>query len=358
MTTPSESPWRDDAITSPDRDTLDRAHIPNRVAQLINGTHTWESSMVFAITGPWGSGKTSLLELTCNQLSTWHIARFTPWAASNPDSLLAEFYSALTTALPKTCTTKKIRAGFAQCLTAASPLANYISMPFVGQAVAKAVTMAADALAQRPSWNTAFTATSKALAEKQIKLLVVIDDMDRLQPDELLAVLRVIRLLGRFPGVSYLLAYDEDTLFATLTTTNDRDRARRFMEKIVQYPIAMPPMLPHRNHPTPLRRTRTSLQTLRPHIRPRPPRYPRQRLPNPSRHPKSNRPAPSTMQTRPIAASTKRSRCNRPHLAHLHPHPVPRPIRQPPPLAQYTHPNPDRPLPSLYQQFARPDGAL
>ena len=42
-------------------------------------------------------------------------------------------------------------------------------------------------------------------------ILVVIDDLDRLQPDELLLVFKLIRLVGRLPSVGYILAFDERT---------------------------------------------------------------------------------------------------------------------------------------------------
>lgn len=56
-----------------------------------------------------------------------------------------------------------------------------------------------------------------------------------------------MRLLGRFPGVDFLLAYDERTLVETLQDPArgrvSSARARAFMEKIVQYPLSLPPLL-------------------------------------------------------------------------------------------------------------------
>lgn len=52
---------------------------------------------MFGLTGPWGSGKTSLIAMIDEYLDAgkqaWAIARFTPWSASATSSLLAEFYS-------------------------------------------------------------------------------------------------------------------------------------------------------------------------------------------------------------------------------------------------------------------------
>ncbi|MBM4721545.1 hypothetical protein GS449_26915 [Rhodococcus hoagii] len=77
-------------------------------------------------------------------------------------------------------------------------------------------------------------------------ILVIVDDIDRLHSDELLSVMKAVRLLGRFDGVHYLLSYDEQTLLGVLEQTdlagNSRPRARDYLEKIVQYPFTLPPL--------------------------------------------------------------------------------------------------------------------
>lgn len=94
--------------------------------------------------------------------------------------------------------------------------------------------------AQRP-WTVQFAETSAKLKELGVPVLVIADDIDRLQADELLTLLKIVRLLGRFGGVQYLLAYDDQTVFRALRTSSlvgtDSRAAEQFMEKIVQYPL-------------------------------------------------------------------------------------------------------------------------
>jgi predicted KAP-like P-loop ATPase len=59
--------WRDEPI-SDGGDTLGRAGYAARVAKLITETHAWDGSAVFGLTGPWGSGKTSLIRLITGEL--------------------------------------------------------------------------------------------------------------------------------------------------------------------------------------------------------------------------------------------------------------------------------------------------
>ena len=53
--------WRDDPITSASDDTLGRGHVARRAADLVIESHSWESSVVIGLIGPWGSGKSTLL---------------------------------------------------------------------------------------------------------------------------------------------------------------------------------------------------------------------------------------------------------------------------------------------------------
>lgn len=245
-----KSAWTDDAVQSGKEDGLGRLPYAQRAAELIHTTHSFESSAVFGLSGPWGSGKTSLVNMIVETLQeehpSWAVARFTPWATSDISGLLGEFYSSLAEVLPKK-RGRQVRKALAVTASVAAPAANMI--PLAGAAAAEGVRMAGETLTKSPSWQAAFNKASAELKELTMPILVVVDDIDRLHSDELMALLKVVRLLGRFDGVQYLLAYDDETLSRSMTassaaTTHDGS-AERFMEKIVQYPLFVPPLLRH-----------------------------------------------------------------------------------------------------------------
>lgn len=246
----SETNWTDDPLSTSKDDTLDRLPYAARAAELIHSTHSYKSSAVFGLTGPWGSGKTSLVNMIVEELleahPEWAVARFTPWATSDVAGLVGEFYSSLAQALPKR-KRRHIRKALAVTAAVAAPTATLI--PLGGQSAAMAIKTAGDALAKSPTWEKAFKEASALLKKLKIPILVVVDDIDRLHVDELMALLKVVRLLGRFDGVEYLLAYDDDTLYRSLSVTSgvseNDGSAERFMEKIVQYPLLVPPLLSH-----------------------------------------------------------------------------------------------------------------
>lgn len=242
--------WTDEAIRWRKHDTLGRSSYAQRASELMHTTHSFESSAVFGLSGPWGSGKTSLVNMIVEALQSehpeWAVARFTPWATSDVSGLLGEFYSSLAEALPKK-KGRQVRRALAVTASVAAPAVNLI--PIAGGAAAEGVRLAGAALAKSPSWQGAFNKASEELKELKKPILVVVDDIDRLHGDELLALLKVVRLLGRFDGVQYLLAYDDETLYRSMTAStaiNPHDgSAERFMEKIVQYPLFVPPLLRH-----------------------------------------------------------------------------------------------------------------
>lgn len=241
--------WRDDPISSFAEDTLGRGHVAKRAADLIIESHSWDSSVVLGLTGPWGSGKSSVLALTVKALqdvgSEWKVVRFTPWAAGDLNGLLADFYSALAAALPE----KKFepfKSRLADVIEVSSPAT--VLIPGVGGVAKGSAQWFSKWLRRQKPWAQAFSEASRTLKNLHTPVLVVADDIDRLQGDELLSFLKVVRLLGRFPGISYLLAYDEASLKQTIASVadgvNGAGTSHDFLEKFVQFPIYLPPLLP------------------------------------------------------------------------------------------------------------------
>lgn len=240
--------WSDAPIKSIQHDSFGRVNYAEQIASLINSAGSSNESIVFGLTGPWGSGKSSMLamveESLGKEVNSWQIAKFTPWATSDINGLFTDFHASLSEALPSD-SSDKLQKSLGTLLRVTAPITKFI--PVAGGSVETALQLAADTLQKQPSWNRIFKDVSDSLRTQEIRILVVTDDIDRLHGDELLALLKVVRLLGRFPGVHFLLAYDEETVAETIAQSGiakDNDTGRRFMEKIVQYPLSIPPLTP------------------------------------------------------------------------------------------------------------------
>lgn len=239
--------WHDDPIETAAQDKLGRAAVAERLAGLIGDGHSSDSSTVYGLEGPWGCGKTSVIAMITTELrsrpETWKVVAFTPWATTGTDGMLSEFFAALASAAPETAGSKQFRAKLSEYMQIARPFAALI--PVAGGAAAEATKILEKRL-EKP-WKQLFDELSQEIQDLGAPVLVVVDDIDRLQSGELLDLLKVVRLIGRFPGVDFLLAYDEQTLVEILQGSGhgalSRARARAFMEKIVQYPLSIPPLL-------------------------------------------------------------------------------------------------------------------
>ena len=236
--------WIDRAISSQAEDEFGRQPYAVHAAQRIRAGHTWDDSVVYGLTGAWGSGKSSMVAMIVEEIRKdrqWRIARFTPWATGDVTGLLGDFFVSLSTALPAD-RAKQAREALGELAQLSAPAGQLV--PYAGGVVSGAAKRVGVALKGPRPWDQAFDRAMVAVRTVDTPVLVVADDIDRLQADELAALLKVVRLLGRFGGVHYLLAYDEATLFSTLARAGlvreDDGGAHRFMEKIVQYPFIVP----------------------------------------------------------------------------------------------------------------------
>ena len=208
---------------------------------------------ILAIVGPWGSGKSSVINLARAELEalnpSWKICAANPWAPPDVPSLIAELFAAIRSGVPKGERGRKAIQLIAEWGALVSTDLLLITGP--EKALAMAAGVAAGVAArvaqrgvQRPMQDV-LQELSAELKSLNLQVLVILDDVDRLQPDELLMLFKAIRLIASFPGVYYLLAYDEQTVLDILIDTpiarNSRDRALAYLEKIVQVPLAMPP---------------------------------------------------------------------------------------------------------------------
>jgi predicted KAP-like P-loop ATPase len=80
----------------------------------------------------------------------------------------------------------------------------------VGAVTSGAMEFVSGLIQQDETVETLYAEISKALSDQQKRFLIVIDDIDRLSPEEALLIFRLVKSVGRLPNVIYLLVYDRD----------------------------------------------------------------------------------------------------------------------------------------------------
>jgi hypothetical protein len=230
--------WSDEPLR--ETDLPGRPQFAQVVAARINAFELGAPSTVFGLVGPWGCGKTTLLTEIAGKLDDgWTCIHFTPWSATDEGSLALEFVNALASGFPN-LDRESLRDTIIRYARFGSPLLSLI--PAVGTTAEKLTEQTLEALSRSKSWHEEFRVLSERITETHQRVLMLVDDVDRLDAPELRALLRIVRLLGRFDSVHYLLAYDQTSVEEQISAGGPKGRSAAFMEKIVQYPFEVPPL--------------------------------------------------------------------------------------------------------------------
>ena len=209
--------------------------------------------VVYGIYGKWGEGKTSILNFIEEQLcksgkdDDIAIAHFNPWIVGSEEAILREFFQSILVYPDET-----VRQLFKQygslAIFASKTIVNAI-IPGVGSALAAGLEEAKKALANtEPTIGQYKKTVSEAIKSSGKHLLVIIDDIDRLDKNETHSVLRLIRQVADFENVIYLVAMDVDMVSKAISQYyggGENFDGRKYIDKIVQVPITIP-AVPHK----------------------------------------------------------------------------------------------------------------
>jgi ABC-type transport system involved in cytochrome c biogenesis ATPase subunit len=239
----------DRPIETAAEDKLERSGFIRRLADAViaRGTNA-ATGVIIGITGPWGSGKSSILNLLATHILEIKpetiVVRFDPWLISGRNDLIGEFIAELIAQLQqkagrkkrfKTAVEKLVEYG--QMIT---PLATVV--PY-GIAVKGALELAKDHLGRQKSVHEQRRELMAALTQVNSPIVVLIDELDRIEDEEIRIVAQLVRSVADFPGISYVLAYDAERVIRALAGADKVERGRAYLEKIVQLQIPLPILL-------------------------------------------------------------------------------------------------------------------
>lgn len=229
----------DRPIASREEDLLERGPLIDQLAGWVLQVPA-RDGFVIGVTGPWGSGKTSVLQLLAKQLADDVIvARFDPWLFSGTDQLVARFFDEVGNLLvkDKAKRIKKLGQRLADYGAALSPAAGIVLGP-ASQLMAAPQQVAA---LRQASVGEQRQHLREALLRSQRRIVVLIDDIDRLEPREVKEIMRLVKLVADLPGVVHILSYDRSRVELALGGAG-HDDGRAYLEKIVQVSMAVPPV--------------------------------------------------------------------------------------------------------------------
>lgn len=232
-------------LSNIEHDLLGRKQLVDLIVSSINGTikHN-HPCVVYGIYGKWGVGKTTILNFIEERLKSQgsedgiNIVRFNPWLVDNNDALLHEFFKTL-------CQNpnEDISKVFRQYGSWAIFLSKAF-IPIVGDRVADGIQLATKALDDaQPTLAQSKQKVSETIKNCKRHIVVIIDDIDRLDNEELHKIFQLIRQVADFENCIYILAMDADMVAKSIGHYHGRESTNDgwdFLDKIIQIPIVLP----------------------------------------------------------------------------------------------------------------------
>lgn len=206
----------DRPVEQPEDDLFGYAPFAKQLAESICSLKGLEG-LVIALHGPWGAGKTTLLNLVRYYISRHKeeeqpvLVIFNPWWFSGQENITRAFLGQLQAVLPDRLRHLKrlgsLIGNFADGIAATADVLGYGGAGKVASLLKKKPQNVPE-LKRR---------LSDALRQQGRHILVLVDDIDRLTPDDLRQLFKVIKALADFPNVVYLLAFDREVAVKALS---------------------------------------------------------------------------------------------------------------------------------------------
>jgi len=246
----------DQPIKSHKEDKLDRFSFAQSLGNAIL-SYKEKDSIVIGLFGAWGSGKTSILNMALEHIDLVSknktddekpiIVRFNPWNYSDQNQLVTQFFKQLSVVLRRPNYAGEVKKAGEKMEAYANFLVPLKLIPVLGQYAeiakdaVKTVGIAAKSWGDLESndLNAIRADLNKLLAKQTHKIIVVIDDIDRLNNTEIRQIFQLIKSLGDFPNTIYMLAFDRDVVKNALEKVQGGSGIG-YLEKVVQIPFEVP----------------------------------------------------------------------------------------------------------------------
>ena len=231
----------DSAITRFDDDKLDRQKFALQMREIIKNYKNKEC-LTIGIMGYWGTGKTSLINMALDQnkeniltKKEFKVMRFNPWNFTKQQDLYYQFFEQLKEIIVSNENDegkKKHAKNIINKYWEKIRYNNTISLGYKGF-VSYSKTLGDKTL------ETSKKELTNLLKFKKYKLIIVIDDVDRLTDEEVQQIFILVKTLADFPNIIYIIPFDREIITPILDKLQ-KGYGEEFLDKIIQLQIDIP----------------------------------------------------------------------------------------------------------------------
>lgn len=222
----------DTPIKSTNVDYLNMSPYAHEIAIRITTLNT-EKSFAIGITGSYGSGKTSFMELIKEILKKDYdkhiILDFNPWLSRNENAIIEDFFETVSNELKKYTSIS---------IHSIKKYSNKLS-ELDGSTIGKTLALFNNPVGATNSLGELFNQVNSIFKRIDKKVIIFIDDIDRLTYSEIFETLKLIRTTADFHNVAFVAAYDKSYVISAIHHSIN-SQSNYFLEKIFQAEFTLP----------------------------------------------------------------------------------------------------------------------
>ena len=233
-------------------DLLNRSGFAKKIGQSLRSMNA-ENGLCIGLFGPWGSGKTSILNMLSDELENASdkeeikpiVLFFNPWNFTTEDHLFHQFFYMLANqfASSKEKNIKETGDAIKKYANMVEDIGSLIHLNELKIGVVS-IKFLANILSKKNILHDKDLSKQRNIIIERLRVqkqrvIIVIDDIDRLPNAEIRLIFQLISTVAKFPNTIYLLSFDRNIVINALTEVQKCD-GNDYLEKIVQIPIEIP----------------------------------------------------------------------------------------------------------------------
>lgn len=192
---------------------------------------------VVGVTGEWGTGKSTLLNFVASYLDAFDgivVVRFEPWLVSSEADVIDAFLREISRKVGASPgeRVRGLAAEIDKYREAVAGAAEY-AFPGAGTLAKFIPRMRTRTLTDRK------IRLARRLLDFQGSIVVVVDELDRVDNTDVKEVAKFINSVGSLPGISFLVGYDYKRVSKILSASDDTQSGEEYLRKIVQVNIPL-----------------------------------------------------------------------------------------------------------------------
>ena len=248
----------DKPIKSSEQDLLGRTTFSKQLGEAIY-KYDGKDGLVLGVFGKWGTGKTSILNMVVNEINYLSksdtdrpiIVNFSPWNYSDKDNLISIFFDDLRKKIKFSSNNDNMKqvvkaidqySGVLNLLSYTSVVLSQNWIIMLKYPLKCLYQYIRGKILEDTNLDKVKTNLERALIKSKQKIIVIIDDIDRLTNTQIRDIFQLVKQVGNFPNIIYVLSMDRDVVCRALESVHNINGAE-YLDKIVQIPFEIPALL-------------------------------------------------------------------------------------------------------------------